>query len=67
MKKQKNQKKNEAREDMETGDTARSGTQSGTPPEYETTATDFLSQLAPIGLQTLEPHGHPVVTTVEVR
>ena len=43
--------KNEAREDMETGDTARSGTQSGTPPEYETTATDFLSQLAPPGLQ----------------
>ena len=51
MKKQKSPKKNEAREDMETGDTARSGTQSGTPPEYETTATDFLSQLAPPGLQ----------------
>ena len=44
-------KKHEAREDMETGDTARSGTLSGTPPEYETTATDFLSQLAPPGLE----------------
>ena len=44
-------KKNEAREDMETGDTARSGTQSGTPPEYETAATDFLNQLAPPRLQ----------------
>ena len=42
MKKQKNQKKNEAREDMETGDTARSGTLSGAPPDYETTATDFF-------------------------
>ena len=51
MKKAEKQKKNEAREDMETGDTARSGTLSGTPPEYETTATDFLSQLAPPGLQ----------------
>ena len=51
MKEAANQKKHEASEDMETGDTARSGTLSGTPPEYETTATDFLSQLAPPGLQ----------------
>ena len=48
---------------MESGDTAMSGTLSGTPPEYGTTATDFLSQLAPPGLQLLEPHDHQLVTT----
>ena len=37
---------------------------SGAPPEYGTTATDFFSQLAPPGLQLLEPHDHHVVTTV---
>ena len=49
---------------METGDTARSGTLYGAPPEYETTATDFLSQLAPHGRQLLfESHSfrrHPI-------
>ena len=62
-KSRKTQNKHEAREDMETGDTARLGTQSGTPPEYETTATDFFSQLAPPGLQLLEPHDYQLVTT----
>ena len=37
---------------------------SGAPPEYGTTATDFFSQLAPPGLQLLEPHDHHVVTAV---
>ena len=59
--------KNEAREDMETGDTARSRTLSGAPPEYGTSATDFLSQLAPLRLQWLEPHDYQLVTTVEIR
>ena len=49
---------------METGDTARSGTLSRTPPEYGATATDFLNQLAPPGFQLLEPHDHHLVTTV---
>ena len=57
-------KKSKAREDMETGDTARSGPLSGVPPEYGTNATDFFSQPAPPGLQLLEPHDHHVVTTV---
>ena len=48
---------------METGDTAKSGTLSGAPPEYGTSTTDFLSQLAPLGLQLLEPHDHRLVTT----
>ena len=64
---QKNTKENKAREDMETGDTARSGTLSGAPPEYGTSARDFLSELAPLGLQLLEPHDHQLVTTVEIR
>ena len=67
MKRTEKRKKNEAREDMETGDTARSGTLSGAPPEYGTSATDFLSQLAPLGLQLLEPHDHHLVTTVEIK
>ena len=59
--------KNEARENMVTGDTSKSGTLSGGPPEYGTIATDFFSQLAALGLQLLEPHGHRLATTVEIR
>ena len=59
-------KKNEAGEDMETGDTAKSRTQSGPPPEHGTTPTDFLNQVAPLGLQSLEPREPHLVTTDEV-
>ena len=60
--------RNEAREDMETGDTARSGTPSGIPPRvYRTVATDFLSQREPLGLHLLKPRDHPEATTVEIR
>ena len=48
---------------MERGDTARKGILSRTPPEYGTAATDFFNQLAPPGLQLLEPHDHQLVTT----
>ena len=43
------------------------GLRCGAAPEYGTSATDFLSQLAPLGLQLLEPHDHHLVTAVEIK
>ena len=49
-------KKGKVHEQMETGDTGRSGTLTGTPPEYRRTAPYFLSQVAPPGSVLAEPH-----------